>query len=447
MEEKSFLKILKEYFNLKADNEILVGDKKNIVIPMEWIFTEKIDREVIERAMAQLLKQHRPSYVENYVRSNTKVKTGKIVVSPEEQEEQDKLRRRANTKIKNISLNIFHDGIKVIVNGIDNWTKAIISENPQNESKILQVSEEELYEKILGVLKSESVRGILDSLEMPEGQKEYFQTLFASKPNQPIDEFTLDGIRSSMAKAAQNLTEYYEYLSKEKEKSKIHSITINQRQSSKPKKKVRSETVETTNRRCPIYPFIDREKLLREMGPSHVINVHGYDEDGELVPNIYTTFVYDNPRGNNGKLIVAEPLEGTHSTRIVFMTNEQFNGFEIDEKADRYEEIAKSYLEMSADEFVKQPNAKSVYHDEIEVYREKMQYIVAGKELSETQQGAKGYYNIILNKIYGKKKITPENIGSIGEKVLGDEVKVADAVLDEISTKDKMLDVKGEENG
>lgn len=41
MEEKTFLEILREYFASKSDNEILVGDKRNIVIPMEWIFTEK----------------------------------------------------------------------------------------------------------------------------------------------------------------------------------------------------------------------------------------------------------------------------------------------------------------------------------------------------------------------------------------------------------------------
>ena len=172
MEEKSFLKTLREYFELKADNEILIGNKRNIIIPMEWIFTEKLDREVIQRAFVQVLKQHRPDYVDNYVNSKMKVSQKRRVVHSEAQQaKEDELRNQANTKIKNISLNINGDGLKVVVNGIDDWTKAIISENPKNEGKILQISEDEFCTKVLGVLKSDSIRGILDLLEMGEGQK------------------------------------------------------------------------------------------------------------------------------------------------------------------------------------------------------------------------------------------------------------------------------------
>ncbi len=442
MEEKSFLKILKEYFSLKADNEILVGDKKNIVIPMEWIFTEKIDREIIERAMAQLLKQHRPDYVENYVRSNTKGNKRGIVANQEQQEREEQLRSKANSKIKNISLNVCHDGIKVIVNGIDNWTKAIISENPQEGTKILQVSEDELYENILRVLKSESIIGILDALEMTDGQKEYFQTLFASEENKPIDEFTLSGIKDSMAKAAQNLTEYYEYLSKEKEEAREHFIVIYPRQGRTQRNRNVKVTPEQATRRSPVYPFVEREKILREMEPSQIISVHGCDELGEVIPNIYTTFVFDNPRGQRGKLIVSEPLEGTHSTRMLFMTEEQFEQFEIGEGENKYEEISRKYLEMSAEEFDRELNSKRVNHADIDKYREKLQYIIDGTPPTKHKE----YYNTILNELYGKKKITPEDIGNIAEKALGDEVKVADSVLDEIGAKDRKIDVKGETN-
>lgn len=293
--------------------------------------------------MVQVLKQHRKDYVENYVDSKMgRARKRNVKPSDVQQAKEDEVRRQANTKIKNISLNITRDGLKMVANGIDGWTKAMISEKPQQDGKILEISEEEFCSKILGVLKSDSILGILDTFKLTEREKEYFQSMFANASNEPMDEFTLDGIKKSMSKAAQNLTEYYDYLSREKMESRVHSITINQRQGVKTKKKVPSEPTETTARRCPIYPFVEREKLLREMKPSHVINVHGYDEDGQVIPNVYTTFVYDNPRGNKGKLLVAEPLEGTHSTRILFMADEEFENFEVEQGGINMRQFPKS---------------------------------------------------------------------------------------------------------
>ncbi len=444
MEEKTFLKVLRQYFELKADNEILIGDKKGIVIPMEWIFTEKIDREIIQRAMVETLKENNPGYIENYLRRNEK--QGKYFEDKDD-DRKESMKKLVSTKVKDISLNIDDKGLKLIVNGLDNWTKAIISENPYKGGKILQISEDEFCEKILGVLKSNSIQNIVDALDISEEERQHLQTIFAARQDSPLDEFSLNGIKDSMVQAAENLTEYYEYLSEEQKQSYIHAITINQRQGTKaPKAHITQGN--TPSRKSPIYPFTQRENLLRQMKPTHVINVNGYDEEGNIVPNVYTAFIYENPKGKQGRLLVAEPLEGSHSTRLVYMTNEEFESFEIPEDADRYGEVSKYYLEMSNDEFLKEENAVRINHGDIEEYSAKIQFVLEGK-ISEKIEKQKWYYNSILNKLYGQKELTTSDIGSLAQRALCEEVREANAVLDEIDQRKKNIDkgTKGEYDG
>ena len=52
---KSFLDILNGYFSNIDESQVVAGSKEHIIIPMEWVFTEKIDRAVIERAFLNLI--------------------------------------------------------------------------------------------------------------------------------------------------------------------------------------------------------------------------------------------------------------------------------------------------------------------------------------------------------------------------------------------------------
>lgn len=440
MEEKSFLKILRTYFEAKSDKEILVGNKEDIIIPMEWVFTEKLDRAIIERAMVDVLKAHKPGYEKNYVNRNlheyTKQAQGQIYGHQIGQKEFE-LTKQVNTKIRDISLKIGRSGLQITVNGLDNWTKAIISEQPYTEGKILEIGEDEFCERILGVLKKDSLQEVLDSLDISDEERKSALTIFAQKTDSPIDEITLSSIKDSMAQAAENLTEYYEYLSGEKEQAAITTITISQRQGTKSVSR-NGMGEKAQGRKSPVYPFVEREQLLREMNPEHVIYVDGYDQDGKIIKNVYTTFIYKNPRGKEGYLLVAEPLEGSHSTRVVYMTPEQFEGFKESEQSTGYAEVSKHYLEMSNDEFSDVPNAIRLNHGELDVYSDKIKYVVAGKE-SPNIESKKGYYNKTLNRLYGQRKLKPEDIGSIGKQALSEEVIVADGILDGLGepTKDK----------
>lgn len=442
MENNSFLKILKNYFEPKAGNEILIGDKKDIVIPIEWIFTEKIDREIINRAFVDTLQEHNPRYVENY--ASSKVETNKrkgLGGGYSEQEQKEYYEEQAKKGIKEVVVQIDKYGIKLVINGIDGFTKAIICENPYKESKILQISENEFADKVLGVLKKDSIAELVDTLDVPEEEKEHLQTIFAQKSG-VLDEFSLKGITESLAEASTNLTEYYDYLYEEKQKSHIHNITIVQRQDAKGAKTNGGGVA--PDRKSPVYTFVEREKILRSMSPTHVINVDGYDQDGNLVPGVYTAFVYEKPRGNEGYLLVAEPLEGSHATRMVYLTEDKFKSFKIPEKSDRYAEVSKHYLEMSNDEFLGEKSALRVNHGPMDAFVARLEYYIEGKE-TEGIKSHRPYYNEKLNTLYGQKKVSKEQIARVAEPVLGDEVKTAESVLEDI-TKQKKPQIKGETN-
>ena len=65
-EKQSFLEILNEYFaQIQEGNEGTQqgeGTKKKVTIPMEYIFTKKLDRAIIEKAFINLICKANKSY-------------------------------------------------------------------------------------------------------------------------------------------------------------------------------------------------------------------------------------------------------------------------------------------------------------------------------------------------------------------------------------------------
>lgn len=412
MEKHSFLKILKDYFSNIDDSKILMGDKDEIVIPMEWIFTEKVDRAIIERTMVNLLKENNPNYVRRYTNLEVKKHSGdsqeEVVPISERRKE---ISERVKTKIESLSMKMFKGSFEIWINGLDGWTKAIISENPHENSKILQIGEEEFFRKILDVMKRDDVSSIVKTLNLSDEAREKLQTIFLSHGSERLDSLTLDGIENGMIIAANNLTEYYDYMYEEKQDSSIRSITIKQRQGTRGQNKNYSGV--TIDRKSPIYPFRQREKVLSDMKPESIINVDEIDENGNIIPGFYTAFVYKNPRDKEGYLLIAEPLEGSHSTRVVYLSNEKYDAFETEKGQDKLEAIAKYYLEMSNEEFSKEKFAQKINHKEMQNFEEKLRYIVRGEE-STTIKEKKVYYKRLIDRIFEGKKFSASDLGEMG---------------------------------
>lgn len=53
---------LKKFFENLSDEEILLKQDGNPYIDIEWLFTEKLDREIIKKAIANFMKRNNPTY-------------------------------------------------------------------------------------------------------------------------------------------------------------------------------------------------------------------------------------------------------------------------------------------------------------------------------------------------------------------------------------------------
>lgn len=412
MEHHSFLKILKDYFSCINDDKILMGDRDGIVIPMEWIFTEKVDRAIIERTMVNILKENNPNYIRKYTSKEMKEQS---IESQETSttigQRRKEILDRAKTKIKSLTMKVYKGSFEICIDGLDGWTKAVISENPYEGSKILQIGEEDFFKKILDVMKRDNISSVVNSLNLSDEAREKLQTIFLSQDSERLDNLTLDGIQSSMSTAARNLTEYYDYMYEMKKESSIRSITIKQRQGTRGQNKNYSGV--TIDRKSPIYPFRQREKVLSDMKPESIINVDEIDENGKIIPGFYTAFVYENPRDKGGYLLIAEPLEGSHSTRVVYLPTEKYDAFETKKGEDKLETIAKHYLEMSNEEFSKEKFAQKINHKEMQNFQDKLRYIVRGEE-TETIKAKKPYYKKLIDRIFEGKRFSVSDLGEMG---------------------------------
>ena len=396
MENKTFLQILRDEFSEKKDDEILVGDKQNIVIPIEWMFTESLDRDVIERAMSGLLKNSNLDYMEKM-----------------------QYLERSPNKIKEMVIKINEESTELVIKGGDDWTKAIITsdskavercKNVQYKKEILKVSEDDFFAEILATLRSEDISKICSRLELDEQARKNLETIF------PIhDKLTVEGIKKSMAIAAKNLGDYYRYLNEEKRNAKIYYGVIKQRIDKKPES-VKATGKEKNDRKNEIYPFRDRARVLENMNPNATIHIDQRDEDGNLIPNSYTVYMYSDARNKDDLIFVSEPLEGSHYTRIVAMTKEEYDGFKVEEDKDKIVEVARRYLEMSVNEFNNEKNTVELKHTDMETYEEKLRYVVANENLVKTKK-YEWYYKSIIRKLYGKEQFTKQDIAEITKEV------------------------------
>lgn len=397
--EKSFLKILGDYFDKKTDEEILVGNSKNIVIPIEWLFTEGIDRETIEQAMIGLLKQRSSSYdIKAWHKGN----------NPQ--------------RLKEFEILHGKHGASLLLKGADEWSKVLITDDTENSSGILRISEEEFCKAILLTLKSE------DRLKNPElYNKEELESLFTGK----LDKLTLKSIKESMQEASNNLTEYYEYLINEKKEATTFFGEFTPRVGTASVKTTRIRTGEEGKVRInPIIPFTNRFEILKKMKPDATINMSERDSDGKISKGAYIVYMYNNPQNRSGKLLVAEPLEGSHATRIIFLNDKK-----LQEKHEQKRimptmiDVVKPYLEMPIQEFRELPATVTLSHGKFESFKERLEYYVQGKKGKNIEINIK-HYEEIMSGLYTPTE-EPKQKSQAGQpRKTSQDVKKSDSDLE-----------------
>lgn len=377
MEEKdiNFLNNIKNKFSTLKDDEILIGKKEMIEIPIEWIFTENLDRAIIETAMTNLLRKNNPNY-----------------------EKATLYKKEDPNKIDKISIEIKDDKIDLVIKGRDNWTKAIISSNPKSNSRILKIGEEEFFQEISNVLDEEKINQICEQLDLDKEQRENMQTIFSSSIGSKV---TQNGIKQAMLEATENLSNYYRYLIHEKRQSKTYNLIINQKQGNNEGKTRIEKTTSNETRKSPIYPFMQRAQILNDMNPDYNIIVDVIDSNGNVNRCAYNSYIYENVNNSDGTLFVCEPLEGMHTTRMMYTDADKIK--QLREKYGNNEYMPKvvaNILEMPYGEFTRSENSIALNHNDMESFKERLQYIIQGKNSENVS-----YYNKkIADKLYGRNR-------------------------------------------
>lgn len=385
--KKSFLDILNDYFSNLPQEDILAGDSRNIEIPFKWLFTEKLDRAIIQKALVEIFIRNNPNYEEGAIfKNNNPDSIETIIIKPD---------RYGNSS-------------KLVIKGADEWSKLIVTDNQNPHSKLPQITSGELNTAITNILNSERLDKIV-SLDLgltPETSK-YFQSAFADFLN---SERVAEDTSTAMNDLATNLTKYYDYLVQmKKEPDVYYGGLAQQRQDEKRGRKSRELGLGSETRKSPIYPFTERDEIFRSLKPEYRVINGTIDEEGNIEKNAYTTYVYVNPRRYKGHLFVSEPLEGSHETRMTFVPKEAFENYETTEGENKLVRIAKDYIEMSREEFLNTKHTKLFMHNEIDSFRDRIEHIITGRE-NEKSKKRPGLYRRYDSQVFDGEVVTPSDI-------------------------------------
>jgi len=378
-------KKLKEYFSNLKNEDVLSEFEKHPFIDMNWIFTEVIDRDIIQKAISNIMQQNNPRYAE---------KSSLLGMKPDDIQGFEIVRNQGKL--------IF------VAIGADSWTKLNITDekiddsNVKESNRIKTITFEDLRNEIMNVLNNRNL-------------------------DEANNKLILAGMSVAFEQACGNLVDYYQYLLQENKEQSIHKCVINQRKDYGETRVNRGGV--THPRLNDIIDFKRRSDFLHTMNPEATVEVGEIDEDGKEASNAYTAFIYsgellaDIEINDNGYLIVCEPFNGNRGSRLVYLSNEDFEEFPIERGQDKYAIIVKKYLDMSGKEFRKHKSTHSIAHTDLDSYKERVQFFMKGtkgRSITNIKQ-----YKASLEKLYGENGInlpyyTPRtiiDIGRIGESV------------------------------
>lgn len=411
----SFLSILNSYFSNIPEENILSGDKHNIEIPFEWLFTEQLDREIIQKALVNIFMQNNSNYRGRaYFKHN----------------DPDKL------NIISIQFDRFTNSLLLFISGADEWSKLVITDEPNSHRKIPQITSSELIEEISKTLKQEK----LDLITNP---KMHLSTNSKTTFAKMLDiQASPESVNKAMCELAENLIEYYKDLInvKENNPSMIYGGVIEPRQDEGEKNKPRSMIFSSPTRKSPIYSFAERSKVFGSLSPDLVIASDSLGDQGQLVKNSYTTYVFKNPRDFNGYLFICEPLEGFHLTRAFFIPEEKFKEYKAND-TNKFVEINKDFVTKSNDEFRETRFTKSIKHTDIDSFTDRISYFVSGKKTSRISNSL---YKQFDSQLFGGEVVTKSQIRDV---TIDRDVKSSDVVgfVSVILPPDKVNQLGGEQ--
>lgn len=404
MEYKNGFEKLKNFFRELPKNQVLLRDRERPIVDISWIFTEKLDREVIKTAITNIMIKNNPDYKKGC-----------------------KFLKKDPKDISQINISTNNERLIMQFIGNDGWTKLNVTDRVLETDKkgISTISIEQLEKEIFDVLQKEPLEKILERVELDDLQKEQIMTIFSETTKG--EKVTLEGIKQALDKSFDNLTDYYKYLIELKKEHNIHACTIQQREDEGEKHSGLGGRA-PTGRLHEIIPFDKRAEVLEGKNPLTKIEVTELDKEGNEIPNSYTVYVYEKclkeiEQEQDGYLFVCEPLEGNRKTRLAYLTKEEFENFPIQEGEDKFSKITEKFLTMSAKEFLGTKGTQGIKHTTLEAYEKRINFYLQGiraKGMSNPTQ-----YKEYLQKLYKnpninlKTKYSKKDILDIAGSALG----------------------------
>lgn len=396
-ERKTFLETLQKTIRELQEAGIITEEqlKQKIDIPIGWFYSRDIDRNIMSRTMDNICGKINPNYSQrtkikpfiDYVRICER--NGKIIVE---------------------------------VPGRDGWTYFGLDDNSfHKEGKISYFSSDEFIQEMYKTIiesKREKIKVKTKNLS-----EEEISNIMEIMFDQKQQENETKGLSISLSEMIENFGEYYRYLHEEKEQMQTESNEIqvvsgglieqdvDQMDNTRARGNLGTGGNGKTERVNEIYPFEERDNIFRSLKPIQIISFDSIDENRQIQRGTYTSYVYRNKRENGGYFLISEPYKGDKACRAVYLTDEYINSLQEGEpNNDFWIDIARTYLELSGQDFHDEKSTYTFKHRALDTYSAKMKYIVSGEIDPNVSRSVIYSAKMNLSQLFGidinKKKLT-----------------------------------------
>ena len=160
------------------------------------------------------------------------------------------------------------------------------------------------------------------------------------------------------------------------------------------------------------------------MEPYQTIVIDKIEEDNTVSKFAYTTYVYKNPRDRQGYLLVAEPFEGKHNTRMRFVPQTEYDELHVKKGKNKLVHLTEKFLEMSDSEFTGSKFSKKFKHTSIESLRARYRRVILGERMPTDAEETR--YKETDKILYdGEIRLTKDNIREWAQSMKASQVSQA----------------------
>ncbi len=416
---QSFLDIIIDYFSELKSNEVFGDDKTKVVIPREWIFPNKNAKS--QNGEAAMSKRSTDSEVIEKALINIICKANKDYRSRMEKD------KPFYSQIHSIEI----EGSNLIINARDGWTKIVVTRDKDLRGPFYAIDEERLYSEVQRVSDFRRIGDICKTLDASMAEREKLIEDLKINGSKPEWKQEVEG---TMALTAHKLVNYYKYMIvKKREHETLSGIIRQRRDTGKVQRKSGSITSERVSE---VYDFNERSSILEEMNPTAIVTIDQIDDDSTVSRLAYTTFIYENPRGKEGYLFVAEPFEGTHSTRMRFVPQGEYDKAQV--KSNKLIHFTEDFLEMSDNEFETSRYTRKFNHTSIEKLRQKYRRIILG-ERTPNGSDERRYKEIDDILFEGERKIGKAHFEKILARIRTSDVNVGRGMISDTRPNEQVV--------